>query len=199
MHAEPRWRRTRAAAFALALASVAFPARGQVSEPTSRADRATLVLLTSPVASYSSFKGLEYNAMPLSLERALFDHVGLRLSPSVVVYGRSVQGYGLLLSVPVYLAARAEADRTAGSTPPRSSRVSSIGFLRRGPPCAQAPKRAGPGHSPSAGVARSGCGRYSSRAGSEDRTAGCCFRSASGSDDGAPVPPGAPSAPSPRP
>jgi hypothetical protein len=62
----------------------------------------------SPVAGYSSFKGLEYNATPLSLERALFDHVGLRLSPSVAVYDRSVQGYGLLLSVPVYLAARAE-------------------------------------------------------------------------------------------
>lgn len=108
MHAEPRWSRTRAATFALALASMAFPARGQVSEPTSRADRATLVSLTSPVAGYSTFKGLEFNATPLSLERALFDHVGLRLAPSVVVYDRSVQGYGLLLSVPVYLAARAE-------------------------------------------------------------------------------------------
>ncbi len=95
----------------LAFALLAIPSGGQATDTTAGDDgtnRATLLSLTSPIAGYSSFQGAVYDATPLSYERVLFRYGGLRLSPNVVVYEGSVQGYGLFLSVPLYLTPRRE-------------------------------------------------------------------------------------------
>jgi hypothetical protein len=57
---------------------------------------------------YTSLKGFVFDAAPLSLERPLLRRVGLHLSPSVIVYDGSVQGYALFLAAPVYLVPRGE-------------------------------------------------------------------------------------------
>ncbi|MGB8931009.1 MAG: hypothetical protein WCC48_07135 [Anaeromyxobacteraceae bacterium] len=95
---------TRALAIAAALA-VATSARaedpGEPGGPSG--ERANLVALAPPVAGYSSIDGVIWQAAPVSYERALFGHAGLRLSPTAVMYGRKLQGYGLVVGLPLYL------------------------------------------------------------------------------------------------
>lgn len=104
-------RPVRIAAFLAALVSSVIPAAGARADDVAREEaarvRASLVSLTPPVAGYSSFQGVVYNAAPLSYEHAVASRGGLRLSSSVVVYDGTVQGYGLMLGVPLYLGAAA--------------------------------------------------------------------------------------------
>lgn len=104
-------RPVRLAAFVPALVLSLTPATGARADDVAWEDaarvRASLVSLTPPVAGYSSFKGVVYNAAPLSYEHAVFSRGGVRLSSSVAVYDDTVQGYGLVLGVPLYLGASA--------------------------------------------------------------------------------------------
>jgi hypothetical protein len=104
-------RAVRLAAFLPALALSVIAATGARADDVGRDEaarvRRSLVSLTPPVAGYSSFQGVIYNAAPLSYEHAVFSRGGLRLSSSVVAYDDAVQGYGLILGVPLYLGASA--------------------------------------------------------------------------------------------
>lgn len=104
-------RSVRIAALFPVLLSTVIPTTGARADDVARGDaaqvRTSLVSLTPPVAGYSSFKGVVYNAAPLSYEHAVFSRGGLRLSSSVVVSDDTVQGDGLILGVPLYLGASA--------------------------------------------------------------------------------------------
>lgn len=94
----------RALAIAAALAGATVAAAEPPSAPEAPCcSRANLLALAPPVAGYSSIHGVIWQATPLSYERALFRHGGLRVSPTAIVYGGELQGYGLLLGLPLYL------------------------------------------------------------------------------------------------
>lgn len=113
MHRSQLGRTSRLAARGLVvvLALAAAPYAGTRADevegeaPSLARDRTHLLSITPPVAGYSSLDGIVYNAAPLSYEYVPFRRAGLRLTSSVVVYRGTVQGYGLLLGVPLYLRA----------------------------------------------------------------------------------------------
>lgn len=103
--------RVRWAPLAIAALLAAAPVRaGELGAPEGGdADPlASLLSLRPPVAGYSSVDGLVYEALPVSFERCVFGRWGLRLSPTMVAYRGAVQGYGLIVAMPVYSSARSD-------------------------------------------------------------------------------------------
>lgn len=66
-------------------------------------DRGLLVSFTPPVVGYATGKGTILNYVPLTLEIAVHERMGLRIHTQVLYYNSGFQSYAAFLSIPFYL------------------------------------------------------------------------------------------------
>lgn len=67
-----------------------------------RNQRNFLVSLTVPVGYSSALGGVVYNVIPLTLEIAMHERLGLRISSPLIYYDSHFQTYSLLVTMPIY-------------------------------------------------------------------------------------------------